>query len=79
MVQTKKDGSKALHYSAIFSLISSVLILFFFTSLMMYDRVCYFESKMEILIFEWLLAAVVFGYALRVIYLLFFKKVRINF
>jgi len=73
MAKEKKE-SKVFHYSAIFSLISSILVLFFFTSLMMYDRVCYFESKMEILIFEWLLAAIVFGYSLRVIYLLFIKR-----
>jgi hypothetical protein len=74
MIKIKKEGSHVFHYSAIFSLISSILVLFFFTSLMMYDRVCYFESKMEILLFEWLLAAVVLGYSIRVIYLLFFKK-----
>lgn len=70
----KEKGSFVFHYGAVFALLSSFLVLFFFTSLMMYDQVCYFESKMEILIFEWLLALMVFGFSIRMIYLLFFKK-----
>jgi len=70
----QESNSKVFHYGAVFSLLSSFLVLFFFTSLMMYDQVCYFESKMEILLFEWLLAALVFIVSIRAIYLLFFKK-----
>ena len=72
----KKSGkkSKVLYFSAALSLVSSLLVLFFFTSLIMYDKVCYFESKMEILLFEWLLAALVFIVSIRALYLLFSKK-----
>jgi len=78
MAKEKKE-SRVFHYWALFSVICSVLVLFFFTSLMMYDKVCYFESKMEILIFEWLLAALVFGFSIRVLYLLFIKKHKVQF
>ena len=42
------------------ALISSFLVLFFFSSLVLYDKVCFYELKLYALVFEWLLAFLIF-------------------
>jgi len=45
---------------AILALISSFLVLFFFSTLVLYEKVCFYELKLPVLAFEWVLALAVF-------------------
>jgi hypothetical protein len=60
------------------ALVSSFLVLFFFSSLVLYDKVCFYEMKLYALVFEWLLAFVIFVISLYAFIALIMKHYEIK-